>query len=295
MKVKEKTTGCICEIELKKWGHKKIVYYINMILCVFIAATVLIPLLWICLSSFKDTKEFLQIPMSLFPERIDLRKVGYVLRETRLDNSLVMTLVLSAGCVVADLIASGLGGYALSKLKPAGHSAVLKAVFLTILMPTTMNAVPLFMFFNDLPFLHISLKDTYWPMWMMAGANAFNILLVKSFFDGIPKAYVEAARIDGATDLNIFFRIMLPLSLPLVALIAVFAFNGSWGQFLWPYLMIKNSDLMPLGERIYILKDNLAVDEYMMALIIMILPVMIVFAIFQKSIMKGMSLGGIKG
>ena len=158
-----------------------------------------------------------------------------------------------------------------------------------------MTTVPLYMSFCDLPYIHISLKDTFWPMWIMAGANAFNIILVKNFFDNIPSSYVEAAKMDGASDMKILIKIMLPLSMPVLVTISIFTFNGTWGQFFWPYLLISKDEIMPLGEKIYILQKELSIDEHMMALCLMMVPVMVLFAIFQKYIMQGMSIGGIKG
>ena len=134
------------------------------------------------------------------------------------------------------------------------------------------------------------------PMWLMKGANAFNVLLFKSFFDSISISYIEAARIDGCTDLGIFRRIILPLSRPVVATVAIFSFNTSWAEFLWPYLVLKSKTLYTVPVQIFRMKSaGFLMDQYVIVLLFAMIPSMIMFMLFQKQIMNGVSIGGIKG
>ncbi|MEG2670553.1 MAG: ABC transporter permease subunit, partial [Oscillospiraceae bacterium] len=153
-----------------------------------------------------------------------------------------------------------------------------------------------FMTFIDFPIFHVNLINTYLPMWMMAGANAFYIMLFKSFFDSIPISYIEAARLDGCSNLGIFTRIILPLSKPLIMVIAIFSFNGAWENFFWPYLVLKDTNIQTVAVEIFKLKvSGIAIDEFMVVLLFSIAPPAIIFIFLQKYIMTGFTLGGIKG
>ena len=169
-------------------------------------------------------------------------------------------------------------------------------VLWSMMMPSNLSMVPLFISFTkEIPILGVNMMDSYVPFWIMAGANAFYTLLFKSFFDGIPKTYLEAARIDGSTELGIFARVILPLSTPGFISVAILVVTSEWGQFLWPSLVIKDEALRPIGLLLYQIQSNLSVDEYMMAMIFVIIPPVIFFVLFQKYIMEGISIGGIKG
>ena len=132
----------------------------------------------------------------------------------------------------------------------------------------------------------------------MAGVNCFNMLLFKSAFDSISKEYVEAAQIDGCSNLGIFAKIILPLSLPIIMVVAILDFTGSWGNFLFPYLLLQDKEMYPVAVKIYELKTSgqgILLDEYMMVLFFSILPPILMFLIFQKQMMNGVSFSGVKG
>ena len=129
-------------------------------------------------------------------------------------------------------------------------------------------------------------KNRQLPLWMMAGTNAFNIFLFRNFFNGISMSYIEAARLDGCSELSAFFRIILPLSKPIVAVVAIFSIIGSWGNFLWPYLVLDKGNrtisvlLYELTTGTTVLKNN----ELMLLLILAAIPPIIVYIIFSRQI-----------
>lgn len=166
----------------------------------------------------------------------------------------------------------------------------------TMLMPSSVSTVPLFMYFVDVPIIHVNLSNTYVPMWIMAGANAFYILMFKNFFDAIPSSYVEAAKIDGCKNLSIFLRIILPLSKSIIMVVAIFTVNGAWGDFFWPYLLLKDESLFTVAVKIFHIKSGaMAMDTYVISLFFAILPPIILFLIFQKQILAGFQNAGVKG
>ena len=126
--------------------------------------------------------------------------------------------------------------------------------------------------------------------------NAFDIILFKSFFDGISDSIVESARIDGAGIMRIFFWIILPLSMPVFMTVAMFTFNAAMGQYFWPYLLITDNNMTMLGVQLYKMKNStFSIDYQMLAIIFSIIPQVVVFTIFQKNIIGGVSAGAVKG
>lgn len=292
---KTKETGLITSLDFKQ-RHVRIGYWVMFAAVFIIAIIFLFPAAWIILSSFKDVKEFLSTPPTLLPHSFHPEKLAEVWNKMNISRSYINTMIVACGDMFFAIVINGLAGYVISRLKPKGSSLFFLLVLWSMMLPTSVSLVPLFMTFLDFPVAHFSMMDTYIPMWIMKGANAFNVLLFKSFFDSISISYIEAARIDGCTDLGIFRRIILPLSKPVVVTVAIFTFNGSWAEFLWPYLILKTKDLYTVPVQIFRMKTaGFLMDQYVIVLLFAMIPTMIMFLLFQKQIMHGVSLGGIKG
>ncbi len=289
----KKTSGALTQLELKQ-ARYQVVYWLLFVFLLLITVICLLPTIWVLLSAFKSTEEYLRTPPTFWPEEWHFEKLAKVWEKGNFLRVYFNTIVMAAGNLVFCILSCGLAGYVISRLKPKGSRAVFAVILWTLMMPNTVSQVPLFMTFLDFPYLHFNLSDTYFPMWMMAGANAFNILLFKSSFDAVPKSYIEAARIDGARNTTIFFRIVVPLSIPVIMVVSIFTINATWGDFFWPYLIIKEPSIQPLGLKIFELESQLTVDEYMTALLFSILPSVIIYLCLQDYIMKGVSVGGIK-
>ena len=158
--------------------------------------------------------------------------------------------------------------------------------------------VPLYMTFVDFPIGHINMLGSFWPLWMMAATNAFNIFLFRNFFNSIPMDYLEAARIDGASNIRIFFSIILPLSAPIISVVTIFSVIGSWGNFFWPYLILGNTEKEPISIMLYNLtsaNSPFKANEQMMIMMFAAIPSIIVYAIFSKRILGGLNMSGVKG
>lgn len=166
--------------------------------------------------------------------------MALLINEVVLGKYFVSTFILIIGRLCCDILVNGLCGYALSRLKPMGSKIVETLVFWYMLLPG-ISMVPLYMTFVDMPILHINLIGSYVPLILTAGANAFNVLLFRNFFNSIPMSYLEAARIDGTGDFRIFFRIILPLAKLILAVVCIFSVTGTWGDFMWAYLILGNT------------------------------------------------------
>lgn len=290
-----KTQGLLNFADLKKPQFKLL--YWSMFLIMFVISLVcLLPTVWVGLSGFKEVSEMYAVPPTLLPKSINFGKVGQVWQKVNVLKYFTNSVMLIIGCWAVDIVVNGLAGYVLSRIKPIGSRLIETLVFWSMMLPG-ISMVPLYMTFVDVPGIHANLMGSYLPIWIMAGANAFNILLFRNFFNSIPMSYLEAARIDGCSDMGIFGRIILPLSKPIIMVVTIFSITGTWGNFMWPYLILGNTNLEPVAVMLYRLSTSstLMDNEYMLLLMISIIPMIIMYAIFSKHIMGGLNMSGLKG
>lgn len=290
--IDNKTTGLITASEYKKTSVK-ITYWAIFSFLVIAALIAVLPVLWAFLSSFKTLEEFYSPDFSFFPKRLDLSKITHIWKELRLGRSFINSMIMIAGSLVGDIVGCGLAGYVLSRLKPKGSRIAFILITWTMMMPTTVSLVPLFLMFVDIPFLHINLQNTYIPFWMGALSNCFHIILFKSFFESIPKSYIEASRIDGCSNFGIFTRIIVPLSKPIIITSSIFTFNNTWNNFLMPYLLLKDDSLHTVALRLYTTTIWPEPDKLLASFIVLI-PPLLVFIIFSKQIMNNSLNVGVK-
>jgi multiple sugar transport system permease protein len=169
-------------------------------------------------------------------------------------------------------------------------------VLATLFVPSIVLLVPLYLTVVDVPVLHVRLIDTFWAVWLPAGATAFNVVLVKRFFDNLPREVFEAARVDGAGPFQLFWRIVLPMSLPILGVVSVFAVIGTWKDYLWPLLVLRDPDLQPLSVRLPTLQPTTDLGIFIAALTISSVIPIAVFLLFQRLFLRGPGLSGaVKG
>ena len=291
----DKTDGLLNFADLKK-KRFRLLYWCMFAILILLSLICILPIIWVFLSGFKDMKEMYKIPPTLLPEKIDFGNVFAVCSKINVLRYFKNSVLIILGCVAVDITVNGLCGYVLSRLKPTGSKIVDNLIFWSMLLPG-ISMIPLYMTFVDLPLVHANMIGSYAPIWLMSGCSAFNVLLFKNFFNGIPISYIEAARIDGCTDFGIFGRIILPLSKPIIVVVAIFCVTGQWGNFMWPYLILGNTEKEPVAVMLYSINQfgALKQNEYMLLLMVSIVPVFIVFAIFSKQIMGGVNMSGLKG
>ncbi len=290
-----KTEGVITTTDFHSRANR-IAYWIMFGLLVVLFVICVFPVVWVIVSAFKDKAEFYSVPATIIPRSFNPEKIIEVFKQLNFGRYYLNTIILALGTLLFTIIINGLGGYVLARVRPKGYKFVFTLIFWTMLMPTSINLIPLYMSFAKLPVLNISLLNTYFPMWFMAGANCFDILLFRSFFNSLPIEYDEAAAIDGCSRLKTLFLIDLPLCTPIIITISIFAVNGALGDFFWPYLVIKKSELYPFAVQLYQLNEaGYEEDKYMVALFLAMIPSLVIFGAFSRKIMGGMNLGGVKG
>ncbi len=295
MRFSDKEAGLLSSFDMRK-VHNKLIYWAMFLILLFVSLICLVPVIWVALSGFKSVSELYAVPPTLLPESINLGKIAEVWETVSFFKYFVNSVNLILGCWAFDIIINGLAGYVLSRVKPMGSRVIEVLVFWSMLLPG-ISMVPLYMTFVDVPLIHVNLVGSYLPIWLMSGASAFNILLFRNFFNSIPMDYIEAAGLDGCSSFGIFIKIILPLSRPIIRVVTIFTVTGTWGNFMWPYLMLGNTNLEPVAVMLYNLssKSGMTVDKYLLLLMMSILPMILVYAVFSKHIMGGIDTGGIKG
>jgi multiple sugar transport system permease protein len=250
------------------------------------------PILWLAKSAVTPTQDTLRQPLALWPNGIDLANLAEAWTRVEIDRYFLNTVVIALGVWFVQLLVATTAGYALSVLRPRYGKVVVALVLGTLFVPNIVLLVPLYLTIVDPPLLGSSLINTFWAVWLPAGANAFNVLLVMRFFDSLPREIFEAARMDGAGPYRLFASIVLPMSRPILGVVSVFAVIGAWKDFLWPLLVLKNPDLQPLSVRLPQLQQFIELDVFLAALAIATVIPIALFLVFQRFFLSGAGLSG---
>ena len=254
------------------------------------------PIAWVAKASITPTQDLLHAPMGLWPHGLDWANLHAAWSDINLKLYFVNTVVIAAGSWVSQIVVATTAGYALSVLRPR-YGGVLTALVLgTLLVPAIVLLVPLYLTILDVPFLHHSLINSFWAVWLPAGASAFNVILVKRFFDNLPRDVFEAARVDGAGPFRLFWSIVLPMSRPILGVVSVFAVLATWRDYLWPLLVLPDPNKQPLSVRLPTLESTTQLDVFLAALFISMLLPIALFLVFQRLFLRGTGLSGaVKG
>ncbi|MFN8110273.1 MAG: carbohydrate ABC transporter permease [Thermoleophilia bacterium] len=271
----------------------RIVTYVVMSVLTFVFAS---PIIYLVVGSLKPTDRVLDGLNGFLPTGLTFSNYDKVLNRFSTDASghfsdfYLTSLIVSFFVVVGGLLVNSMAAYALSRLRWRGREAALIAVILLVILPFEAIAVPLFYMLNDY-------RNTYWVQFVPFISNAFSIYLFYTFFAGLPKQLDEAARIDGAGPFATFFRIIVPMSKPVFASVAILQFVASWGQFLWPVMMVDEPQVRPLPLQISVFQSQppYAWGEIFAFGVLMVLPVLIVFLLFQRWFVQSVASAGLKG
>ncbi len=288
-KMKTKKDGAIRDFDMRS-PKGKILYIAILLICLLIVVICIFPAVWVLLAGFKDIREFTR-NSTIFPSSYDISKLVKTWNLLKFGTYYRNSLILVLGAVVCAVIFNGILAYGFSVLKPKGYKIAYGLVMWSLMIPTTTSMVALFRNINL-----IGLNGSFIPLWLMYGANAFWVVLFKEFFDGIPQELLEAARLDGCGPLQVFSRIMLPMSKSIISVVAIFAITAAWSDFLLPYLVLNGSGKETVMVKLFTFKDTPTdAVSVLRAALFSIIPPTILFMIFQKQITDGAAAGAIKG
>ncbi|MFI5801565.1 carbohydrate ABC transporter permease [Streptomyces sp. NPDC051561] len=253
------------------------------------------PLYWLVSSGFKDPQEVIQTPPTLVPHSFEAANYTRAWEVMDLATLLFNTLYYAFGALAFQLVLDVAAAYSLSKLRPIFGKAVLGMMLATLMIPATVLVVPQYLTVLDVPVVERNLLNSPWAIWLPSVTNAFNIFLLKRFFDSIPGELLDAASIDGAGPMRTLRSIVLPISRPILGVVSIFAVVGVWKDFLWPLLTLPDPSKQTLNVGIYSLSNGVPVNVLIAALTIASIPTLLIFLIFQRNIMSGLTAGGLKG
>ncbi|MEU0931239.1 carbohydrate ABC transporter permease [Streptomyces malaysiensis] len=264
------------------------------VLVLFVIAF-LFPVYWMVTGAMKSPDEVAKTPPTLVPEQ--WRSSGYTdaWDLMQLPQHLWNTVVQAAGAWLFQLVFCTAAAYALSKLRPAFGKVILGGILATLMVPAQALVVPKYLTVADLPLIHTSLLNDPLAIWLPAVANAFNLYLLKRFFDQIPRDVLEAAEIDGAGKLRTLWSIVLPMSRPVLGVVSIFALVAVWQDFLWPLMVFSDTGKQPISVALVQLSQNIQLTVLIAAMVIASIPMVALFLLFQRHIIAGISAGSTKG
>jgi multiple sugar transport system permease protein len=264
------------------------------VLLVVIALIIIIPFLWVVLTSFKTNFSVINEPANPIPDPFTLDAYHELLTSAqpilRWFGNSVAAAVLQTAFV---LITASCGAYALARLNFPGKRVIFGCIIATLFVPPVILLIPNYLIVQNLGWL-----DTIWAITVPHAAGAFGIFFLRQFFLNLPSSLEEAARIDGAGDFRIFTQIVLPLSRPALATLAILAFLGNWNDFLWPLYVLLTPENLTLQPGLSILQGAYGSTYYpvvMAGAVIASVPVLILFTIAQRQVVESVANSGLKG
>ncbi|TDC05149.1 carbohydrate ABC transporter permease [Nonomuraea longispora] len=272
-----------------RWGRRIYWLVLAAVIVLFTLAFVF-PLYWMVTGAMKTPEEIAEMPPSLFPadptadafvEAWDLFDIG-----TLLANTVYYALGAWLFSMAVDVTAA----YALSKLRPVFGNVILGAMLATLMIPPMVILIPLYVTIVDL-----GLLNNPWGLWLPAAANGFNIFLLKRFFDSISRELIEAAQIDGAGPVRVLWSVVLPVSRPILGVVSILTIVTAFKDFVLPLLVMTDSEKMTISVGLSQTAGAVTQNHVMGGLVIAGIPMIIVFFIFQRHIMAGLTAGSIKG
>ena len=253
----------------------------------------LLPLYMMLSTSFKSTIEFYADPFGL-PRDFSLGNYADVWFQGQMNVFFKNSVIISVSTVILSVVCSTLAGYALARMPIPGSTIIFYGLLAALMVPTEIILLPLFVEFRDLQLLNTypSLIIPYASLGM-----AFSTYLLRGFFKTLPSELAEAARIDGAGELATFLRVMLPLALPGVATVAIFAFMGAWSEFFLATLFVSNPDLRPVTAGLFGFSGTYQTNWGALSAgyTIVIAPIVLMFLLLQRFFIRGLTMGALKG
>ena len=281
-------------------NHKKsLQYYTNKagkapkyIFIILLCVIFLMPFIVMFTTAFKTLDDAFRLPVSIFPREFTLENFPAAMNRipfwSYMGNTAFITLISLAG----QLIVTPMVAYSLAKIKWKGSSIISALLMATMMIPYTVTMIPLYRIWHEL-----GMTGTYVPLIAPAFCgNAFYIIIMRQFFIGIPNSLIEAAKIDGANEWQRYFKIALPLCKPALTTVGIYTFLAAWSDYLGPLIYITKKERLTLSLGLQQFLNEFTVDWTMLmaAATLFVLPVLVLFLVFQRNFVEGVATSGIK-
>ncbi|HEV8583660.1 MAG TPA: carbohydrate ABC transporter permease [Methylomirabilota bacterium] len=264
-----------------------------------LAVVWLAPIAWVVVTSLKVTADIVRLPPEWIPWPVTADHYYEVLfsssRTARIGRAFLNSLVIAVGTVLVVVVTSAMAAYPLARMRFPGRNVVFTLVIGSLMIPNAVVLVPQYVLVQRLGWL-----STYQGLIVPEAAMtfAFGVFLLRQFFLTMPGELEDAALIDGATPWQIFWRIVLPLSQPVLAALAIFAFRSAWNDFLWPLIAVNKPEMFPLPVALALLRSAYSSESYgpiMAGAALSALPLLVVFIVANQRIVEGVRVSGLKG
>jgi len=270
---------------------RKILNLLIYIILVVVGIVMVFPFIWMLFSAFKTPAEIQSLPPTFLPQKPTLNNFRYVLSQGLFLRWYMNSLIVALVVTVSVALFASLSGYALAKFRFPGRKFIFIGILSTMMVPLQMLIIPWY-----IACVKLSLVDTYLGIAFPGLISAFGVFLMRQFMLTLPDDLLDAARIDGASELRIFFTVVIPLVKPALATLAIFTFISNWDAFLWPLIITSSPSMRTLPVGLQFFADQFGVQfHYIMAAsALVVLPVFFVFFVLQRQIIRGVTLSGLK-
>jgi ABC-type glycerol-3-phosphate transport system permease component len=254
----------------------------------------ILPFVWMISSSLKPENEIFSIPPVIISQNMNLSAYKTVIVDGNILRILLNTFIVAASATIARLFFCTLGGFGFAKYKFIGKGSLFTILIATLVIPFSVTLIPLFVIMTKL-----SWTNTFLPLIIPGAASAFGIFFMRQYISTINNELLDSARIDGAGEFTIFLRIILPIVAPGMTSLGLIFFMGAWNDFLWPLVILKKPDLFTLpiaiNQMIQSMIGRPIYSQQMAAAVISIIPLLIIFLVFQRRFVEGITAGAVKG
>lgn len=275
------TRGILSNTEWRSLSGRLInIFYLVVLLLV--SVMVIFPFLFSFTAGLHNSIDVVKPGFHLWPEKPLWGNYLDAWQRFGMNKLFTNTFIVAFGGVLARLAVSALAAYSLSRLKPIGKNLIRAILLITMAVPWVAYLVPRYAVMADL-----GLLNNFFGLWLPYAADSFMILVLTNAFDQIPKDLYEAAQIDGASEIRMFFSITLPLSYSVLLVMGLFSFIGFWGDFLWPFLVLRDSSLQTISVRLYTETRGFSLNLFLAASFIAMVPPAIAAFFLQRQAPKG--------
>ena len=260
-------------------------------LLILIGLIGLLPYYWMVSCSVKTPANLFAVPPQWIPNPINWRAYGEAWRAQDFTRYILNSTAVSVAITAGNLLLASLAGYSLCKFRFFGRGALFLLILSTMMLPLEVTMVPLFLIVKKLDW-----PNTYAGLIVPFLVEGFGVFLMRQYLQSIPNELIEAARIDGASELRIYAQIVMPLCKPALAALGVFTFREAWDMYIWPLIIVTKDSLrtLPLGISLFMSSFGTAWDQLMAVAAIGTLPMILLFFFLQRSFIQGIAISGLK-
>ena len=265
--------------------------FVTYLLLVLISFIGLLPFYWMLSCSFKTNDNMFLMPLQWFPNPINWNAYDDAWKAQDFTRYFLNTTFIAVAITFGNLLLASLAGYSLSKFRYFGRGVLFILILSTMMLPLEVTMVPLFLIVKKFGW-----PNTYEGLIVPFIVDGFGVFLMRQYLKGIPNELIEAARIDGASELRIYWQIVMPLCKPALAALGVFTFREAWDMYIWPLIMVTKDSLrtLPLGISLFMSSFGTSWDQLMAVAAIGTLPMVLLFFFLQRSFIQGISISGLK-